>query len=71
MNVFGTGFQLGAIVSFSGKGIRVLNTEFKTSTTLKATVLIASIASPGFYDVVVTNPIGETTILENGFRIVR
>ncbi len=71
LKVTGTGFQPGAKVSFSGNGIRILSTEFNTSTTLIATIQIQPNARPGFRDVIVTNPVGEKTVLKNGFTLSR
>jgi len=71
IEVTGTGFQPGALVSFSKKGIFVLTTKFKTSTTLIVTVNVTSDAKPGFYDVIVTNPSGESLILDNSFLVVK
>ncbi|MGR3317225.1 MAG: DUF7453 family protein [Candidatus Anammoxibacter sp.] len=73
LKVTGAGFQPGAKVSFEGDGIRsgimVLSTIFKTSTGLVATIRIAANASPSFRDVIITNPDGEETVLEDGFEV--
>lgn len=67
--IIGTGFQPGATISFNGNGIRVLKTDFNTSTTLIATVKINPHARIGLYDVIVTNPVNEEVVLEKGFRV--
>jgi hypothetical protein len=54
--ITGTAFQDGAVVSFSGAGITVNETTFDSSTTLTVNVSIASGATTGARDVVVTNP---------------
>ncbi len=71
LKIIGSGFQPGARVSFSGNGIRTFSSEFKTSTTLIATIQIQPDARPGFRDVIVTNPAGGETVFENGFIISR
>lgn len=71
IKVTGRGFQIGAKVSFSGNAIRILKTEFNTSTTLVVTIHINLNTKPDFYDVIVTNPAGEEAVLKNGFKVVR
>lgn len=71
IEVTGTGFQPGAVVSFSNNEIRATKTDFKTSNTLVATVNVISNVEPGSYDVIVTNPTGKTVMLENGFKVVK
>ncbi len=71
LEVTGTGFQPGTNVSFSENGIRVLRTDFKTSTTLLATISITPNVRSGLHDIVIINSVGEESILENGFTIVR
>ncbi|MGR3219615.1 MAG: DUF7453 family protein [Candidatus Anammoxibacter sp.] len=69
VEITGTGFQPGAQVSFKGDGIRVLRTAFKISTRLVARIRIADNAKPGLRDVLITNPDGEETVLEDGFEV--
>ncbi len=70
IKVIGTGFQPGTTVSFREKSIRVLKTNFMTSTSLIATIKITPHTSPGFYDVIVTSPLGETVTLTKGFKVI-
>ena len=74
IRITGTGFQPGAILSFSGNGIRTLGTKIDpltASTTFTTKVRVSSMALPGFYDVIVTNPTGEEKVIKEGFRILR
>ena len=68
IKVIGTGFQPGAKVSFKGDGIRVIKTDFETSSTLIATIKVLSTASTMFYDIIITNPTSNEATLENGFK---
>jgi len=52
----GSGFQPGATPSFSGDGITVLGTTFKSATRLSAQIGLAVDAATGPRDVTVTNP---------------
>jgi hypothetical protein len=56
VDVTGTGFVSGAVLSFSGDGINVHTTTFLDVNHLLANVSIAAGASPGARDVTVTNP---------------
>jgi hypothetical protein len=56
--ITGTGFQSGAVASFSGAGLTVNSTTFTNSTSVTANVTIASNAATGARDVTVTNPDG-------------
>lgn len=69
INVTGTGFQPGATVSLSGNGIRVLKTNFKTSTNLVTKIFVVPTAENGFRNITITNPTGETTILQKALEI--
>jgi len=65
----GTGFQTGAVLSFSGTGISVSATSVLSSTELAANISIAETAATGFRDATVTNPDTGAAALTNAFEI--
>ena len=69
ITVTGTGFQSGAVISFSGSGITINSTTVNTSTSITLNVSIASNATTGARSVTVTNPDGGTYTLNNGFTV--
>ncbi len=74
VKVKGKGFQPGASLSFSDNNIRIIKTEFNpldASKTFNSSIKILPNTRFGFHDVIVTNPTGETIVLENGFRVTR
>ncbi len=71
LTVKGAGFVsgVGLAVSFSGTGITVSSTSFKSSTELTASISVESGASAGARTVTVTNPDGGAGSLANGFTV--
>jgi len=69
VTIKGSGFVSGAAASFSGNGITVNSTTFKSATELRASVSIESSASVGLRTVTVTNPDAGTGSLANGFAV--
>ncbi len=69
VTIKGSGFVSGAAASFSGTGVTVSSTTFKSSTELRASVSIESGASVGLRTVTVTNPDAGTGSLANGFTV--
>ncbi len=69
ITVTGTGFQSGAVVSFSGAGITVKSTTFTNSTRLVARIDVSPTAPAGARNVIVTNPGGQRVIKENMFQV--
>jgi hypothetical protein len=71
VTVKGSGFVSGTglAVSFSGTGITVTSTTFKSSTEVAALITVESGASIGPRTVTVTNPDGGTDTLANGFTV--
>jgi 6-phosphogluconolactonase (cycloisomerase 2 family) len=65
----GTGFQSGAIVSFSGVAGLALNSSTVTATQITGNLDIAIIAAVGPRDVIVTNPDGQQARLSSGFTV--
>jgi ribosomal 50S subunit-recycling heat shock protein len=67
----GSGFVSGTglAVSFSGTGITVNSTTFKSSTELTANISVESGASTGARTVTVTNPDGGTDTIAGGFTV--
>lgn len=61
-NLAGTGFQNGATLSFtSASGVSSPGWSVASPTSITSTVDVSSIASPGTYQVTVTNPDGQTS----------
>ena len=54
--ITGTGFQAGAIASFSAAGVSVVTTGFTDSSHLTATINISGSATTGLGNITVTNP---------------
>ena len=71
VTVKGSGFVSGTglAVSFSGSGITVNSTTFKSSTELTANISVESGASTGARTVTVTNPDGGTDTIAGGFTV--
>jgi hypothetical protein len=71
VTIKGSGFVsgVGLAVSFSGTGITVNSTTFKSSTELTANITIASGASAGARTVTVTNPDTGADSLAGGFTV--
>ena len=58
VQIIGTGFQSGSVVSFSGTGITINSTTFVNATKIIVDVTIDQAAPVGARDVTVTNPDG-------------
>ncbi len=71
ITVKGSGFVSGTglAVSFSGSGITVNSTTFKSSTELTANISVESGAGTGARTVTVTNPDGGTDTIASGFTV--
>jgi hypothetical protein len=71
VTVKGSGFVSGTglAVSFSGTGITVNSTSFKSSTEVTANITVDSAASTGARTVTVTNPDGGTDTIASGFTV--
>ena len=67
--VTGTGFQAGALVSFSGSGITIVSVTFTDSSHLTVKISVASGAATGSRNVTVTNPDQGTFTLSSGFKV--
>ncbi len=68
ITVTGTGFQSGAVVTFSGSGVTA-TTAFNSATQLTLSLTVTSGAATGARNVTVTNPDGGTFTLNNGFTV--
>jgi len=69
ITVKGTNLESGASVSFSGAGIIVNSTTFKSSTELVAKITVESGATTGARTVTITNPDATSASLSSGFTV--
>jgi hypothetical protein len=70
IQIFGSGFQNGATLSFSGSAITVVGAPtFVNSGEIDATINIANGGVTGAYDVTVANPDGGVNTLVGGFTV--
>lgn len=71
VSITGTGFVDGAVAIIrGGSGIRVLSTTVQSSTSLVASVTVASSSRTGLWDVRLTNPDAGTAICTGCFTVV-
>jgi photosystem II stability/assembly factor-like uncharacterized protein len=69
IEVIGTGFMSGAVVSFSDPDVAVSSTVYDSATRLVANYVVSLEAATGAKDVIVTNPDSTTTEEANAFTI--
>ncbi|MHC4923280.1 MAG: IPT/TIG domain-containing protein, partial [Planctomycetota bacterium] len=69
MTVFGSGYQSGADITFSGDGISNIVTTFVSSTGLTVTFDLASTATVGSRNVTVTNPDEQSGTRNSAFTL--
>jgi len=69
--VSGNAFDPNATISFSGAGIAVNSYTSQTTTQIVASISVASNATIGARDVVVTNANGQQAQLSNGFTVLQ
>jgi hypothetical protein len=70
ITIYGNNFVAASTLSFSGSGITVNSYSARTTSQIIARISIASSASAGKRNVVVTNPDGKAATLANAFTVV-
>jgi subtilisin family serine protease len=70
VNLTGSGFAEGAVVSF-GSGITVSSVNVNSESDITCTISIAWRASRGSRDIIITNPDGQSATLIDGFTVTR
>jgi hypothetical protein len=68
--IYGSNFTATSTLSFSGSGIAVSSYSTRTASQMTAGISIASSASAGKRNVIVTNPDGQSATLANAFSVV-
>lgn len=69
VTITGTGFQTGAVLTFSGTGITIGTSGTSNATTYTATITVATTAATGGRNVTITNPDGGPATRTNGLTI--